>query len=117
MGAKAAIAAYAKSGTIWAGVLQWLLNGVLILMVSGKRHSFDFGLDGDLSWSVPLTTPVLFAVASACLGLLAYRRNKATGPLYVALGQVAQAIQANQPAPEAQAPEGAKSCAVPPPSF
>lgn len=92
MGAKNVAMAYAKSVTVWGGVLQWLLTLVLALLASDRPHALTIGLDGDNRWAIPLTAPVLFAVASAGLYLVLYGRDKARGPLRAALSQVAASV-------------------------
>ena len=107
MDIKATALACAKSRTVWAGVLQYLLNGVLVLMVSGQSHTLDIGIDGNLRWYIPLTLPVLFSMATALLGLLLYGRNKADSPLVMGLSALAQAGSVRPAPPAADQREGA----------
>lgn len=81
MDVKAVLCAYAKSKTVWGGLLQWLLSAVLTVMASDKLHHLTMAIDDKSPIIVPLNLPTLFAAASAFLGLVLYGRVKANGPL------------------------------------
>jgi len=92
MPAKDIAKAYVRSRTVWVGIAQWLLNGVVILMASGKTHALNISVDDATLWTIPLTAPVLFAAASALVWLLLYFRGKASGPLLTVSGQVTDVV-------------------------
>ena len=126
MDAKTVLSAYAKSRTVWGGLLQWALSGVLALMASGTVHKFKFSIDENAPLVLSLDASTLFAAVSACLGLVLYGRNEAQGPLLsgkvkdpggessqqqiLAVLEQAIASRKNQPIVGATAPEGAEPC-------
>ncbi|KHK04033.1 hypothetical protein NY78_0475 [Desulfovibrio sp. TomC] len=79
-----------KSKTAWGGVGQWLLTAVLAALASGQPLFVWFGVDKASAQGIRLDAPVLFAVATALLGLVLWGRKTARGPLGEAGTEAAQ---------------------------